>query len=93
MAFLQGPVLPLVPQRLLSSPVGAYLGTLDVYPKIDSMGSYCCNYRGGDIGHPSTPNLASQYCFLALRQPLAPSGELPWPLRGPPHVGLPSSWT
>ena len=59
MAFPQGLALPLDPKRLLSSPVNAYLGTSDVYPKINSVGGYCYNYGGGDIGHPSTPNIAS----------------------------------
>ena len=93
MAFPQGLALPLVPEKLFSSPVNAYLGTSDVYQKINSVGSYCCDYGGGDIGHPSTPDVASQYCFVAPGQPLAPSGEPPWPFRGPPHVGFPSSWT
>ena len=35
----------------------------------------------------------SQYHFLAPGQPLATSGVQPWPPRGPPHVGLPSSLT
>ena len=61
MAFPQDPVLPLVPERLLSSPADAYLGTLDVYPKINSMDGYCCDHGGRDIGHLSTPDLASQY--------------------------------
>ena len=58
MAFPQGPALLLVPEKLLSSPVDTYSGTLDVYPKINSVGGYCCDYGGGDIGHPSTSNLA-----------------------------------
>ena len=59
MAFPQGLALLLVPKKLLSSLVDAYSETSDVYPKIDSMGSYCCDYGGGDIGHASSPNLAS----------------------------------
>ena len=55
----QGLALLLVPEKLLSSLVNTYLGTWDIYPKIDSMGSYRCDYGGGDIGHPSTPSLAS----------------------------------
>ena len=75
MAFPQGLALPLVPERLLSSPVDAYSGTSDVYPKINSVGGYCCDYGDGGIGHSLPPNLASQYYFPAAGQPLVPAGE------------------
>ena len=91
MALPQGLALPPVPERLPFSPANAYLGTSGICPKINSMDSYCCDHRDRPIGHLSTPDLASQYHFLAPGQPLAPSGEMPWPPRGPPHVGLPSS--
>ena len=90
MALPQGLALPPVPKRLPSSPVDAYLETLGFSPKIDSVDGYCHNHEGGHVGHLSTPDLASQYHFLAPGQPLAPSGELPLPPRGPPHVGLSS---
>ena len=39
-------------------------------------------------------NIDEDYPFsLSPSLPLVPSGKLLWPLRGPPHVGLPSSWT
>ena len=34
-------------------------GTSDIYPKIDSVGGYCCKCRVGGIGHPLPPNLVS----------------------------------
>ena len=61
MAFPPDLALPLVPKRLLSSPVDAYSGTPDIDPKIDSEGGYCCNYGGGGVSHPLALNLASQY--------------------------------
>ena len=89
MALPQGPALPLVPKRLPSSPVKAYSGTSVICPRINFADGYHCDYRGGHVGHLSTPDLVSPYYFLAPGQPPAPSGKLPWPPGGPPHVGLP----
>ena len=97
MALPQGLALPPVPERLLSSPIDAYSGTSGICPKIDSVDGYCCDHGGGHTGHLSTPDLASQYHFLAPGQPLAPSGEPPglpegllmWVFPRPrPRIGL-----
>ena len=89
--FPQGLVQPPVPRRSPYSPVEFYSGTLIVCPKISSTGSYCCDYGGRLAGHLSTLSLISQYHFLALWQPLVPSGGLPWHPRGLPHVVPPPS--
>ena len=91
-AFHWDLALPLVPKSLLSSLVNACSGTSNVYPKIDSLGSCCCDHGSGSIGHPLPPDLASWHHIPACGQPLVPTGEPFWPLRKPHHVGLPSSW-
>ena len=88
MAFPWGPLLPPVPERLLFSPADAYSGTLGIYPRIDSMGSYCCNHGDEHIVHP----LTSQCHLLTPQQPLTPSSRPSLPLRGIPHEGLPPFW-
>ena len=91
-AFHWDLALPLIPNRLLSSLVDACLGTSDIYLKIDSMGSYCCNHGVGVLGIPCPPDLASQCYIPACGQPPVPTGEPLWPLGGPHYAGLPSSW-
>ena len=93
MAFTQGPALPPVPKGYSALLLVPTWGPQMSIQRLTLQVATAVTTGVQDIGHPSIPDLASRYCFLALGQPLAPSGELPWPLMRPPHVGLPSSWT
>ena len=91
-AFPWVPALLLVPERLLSSLPCFCSGTSGIYPRIDSMSSYCCKCGVGGIRHPLPPDLAS-WCYIpTCGQPPVSAGEPLWPFGGPHHVGLPSSW-
>ena len=75
----------------------AYIGleTSCAYQRICSAGGCHWGCGGAGEGHFLLPGLVSWYLAPVYRQLPMPTGELPWPPRGPYHVGFFShrAWT